>query len=1258
MISKKLLVGGINADDSHILLDPKEYLNAFNLRFTTSENGSVGEMSNIEGNTLLNTTINSTGTTTTWSLPSGTNRTIGAYEDTPNKRVFFFNWNYNGEHGIYCYDSKVGLVYTVLVSSNTNDGLSFSNDITGVAMIGSLLYWTDGVNPQRRINVDAAIKANHPTYSTTYDAYKTMILGVITPGSGYTNGTYTNISLTGGTGSGAKATFTIAGGAVTSVVVTYGGVGYVVGDTLSASGVVGGSGFSVQVKSLIASSVINVIRNQPAYPVTVNKGSDGTYPNNLIQGEAFQFAYRFIYRDFETSVFSPFSKLMNINTATENTAGYDYISVTIPLAQHIEQDVIRVEVAVKYILGGKMSVIKTFDSGFEAHNISTALTFKFYNDTVGVSVDDATSVKEFDSVPITSGALEIAKNRLFLGNNYDGYASPSTTSLSTSSTTVGSPSISANWKQLNYMISFTVYHFWFVDVGGISASGFYRSTGGTPTPDDYPTSYPTTLAWSNMVYIGNSMTSIYAYLTTVHGTTITSSNSLGVTSSGHTITITGGPSVIGTSDQNIFKTDATYKLGVVFYDFAGRRCGVVTNDSCKETTADRTYADLVATSKIDWTLSNSSALTEIPSWASYYSILMTKCMRTSYFIQMKADGLIYIKKDSTTGVYATDATYADTHFGLGINVKSLYSNGLGYAYQEGDILKLYLSSGAAPTSLKVKDTWNDYVIVDLYNYSTYTAAVYEIYTPYTKSATEVYYEQGDMYSILNPGTSSRTYSTVLGSVKGDITSIQRTISSTPYQFEAMAPIDKYWKQWNTNGGRPNIEITAKPVQKKVSVYWSNVVMLGTEINGLSTFDSLDQMQLPVELSSIKYLGLVNKIESEGTVMLAIGEQETASLYLGEAQVFDNTGNSFLASSSGVIGNINVLRGSFGTLNPESIVRYLGSVYWFDSIKGAHVRYDNNGLTPVSNNKMMKYFRKVGQDMMSNSSLKIFGGVDPYHGEFLMYAPRASYKPKNTVLSDMSLYTTSISYSGSGSVFVSLYAGYLYKITLSSGVTASYNGESITDTFIADDSDYISISAPSSGSFTLQILLRGIYEAYDGQGGTWAYQPGIDRYTSQYSFRPEWMSLVANRLITFKAGKPYIHNSTTYNTFYGDSHHSAIAFVHNEAGNVTKTYTSFDTAGTTPDVVHVRTEIPNVQSSDIRLADFRVKEGVNYSAIYRDRLSPNVTGTADEKVSKGDVIRGEVAKFMVVFFSPLTIIRQKFADIGFSLSRGHNSTQNQ
>jgi hypothetical protein len=78
-------------------------------------------------------------------------------------------------------------------------------------------------------------------------------LGAITGGSAYTAGTYFDVPLTGGSGSGALATITVAGGAVTAVTITDGGLQYGVANTLSAAATnIGGtgSGFSVPVASV------------------------------------------------------------------------------------------------------------------------------------------------------------------------------------------------------------------------------------------------------------------------------------------------------------------------------------------------------------------------------------------------------------------------------------------------------------------------------------------------------------------------------------------------------------------------------------------------------------------------------------------------------------------------------------------------------------------------------------------------------------------------------------------------------------------------------------------------------------------------------------------------------------------------------------------------------------------------------------------------------------------------------------------------
>lgn len=102
---------------------------------------------------------------------------------------------------------------------------------------------------------DAAYSAelHYYYYPTSIVQSAIATFGAITAGSAYTNGTYFNVPLTGGSGSGATARVVVSGGAVTSVTLQNPGVFYAVGNTLSAaaSSIGGtGSGFSIPVATV------------------------------------------------------------------------------------------------------------------------------------------------------------------------------------------------------------------------------------------------------------------------------------------------------------------------------------------------------------------------------------------------------------------------------------------------------------------------------------------------------------------------------------------------------------------------------------------------------------------------------------------------------------------------------------------------------------------------------------------------------------------------------------------------------------------------------------------------------------------------------------------------------------------------------------------------------------------------------------------------------------------------------------------------
>ncbi len=1183
MIRKKVFIGGINTDDADFLIDTKQFIGGLNIRFATSRLGEFGKVQNVEGTREITQTAGYYyETPEAWSLPGGNNETIGAVEDPVRQRVYFCNKNSNGDHAIYAYDLLTGLIFTVIEDDDIEFGLAFDNDIHSMDIYGDLLYWTDNVEWQKRINTEAGIKAHHNWYVTEVEAY--------------------------------------------------------------------------DISSPIPNSVFTLIRNQPAYAPTIEKIVDSGFLNNFIEEGAFQFQYRFVYRDGEESVLSVLSETANYNLEDDT---FNAITITIPTLQKITQDVLRVDLVVKYLPLGNAFIIKTWDKEvaedlleIEDHNDEIAdLEYTFYNDIIGIALDQAYYTKQFDAVPRYSEALAVGKNKLFLGNNLDGYDTPAITSMAITAVVTDGTAPTLIWWEFTYYLDEALTtpntDYYLQILGTVSDDGFYQyfSMGSIPP-------FPSSVDFvTDLDFVGTTVESVWVDIVVLPERVISASATT------ETSDLTSAPPVAGNVGAVVFKSDASIKTGMVFFDEAGRKCGVVTNDSLKLTTIDRTYADPAYTNSVDWSVNNINALTEIPVWAWSYAPVIQKCMRTRFFIQANVGDFTYIKYD-VDGVYTTDGTYAETHVGVGVNISALIGLGLGYTFQANDIVKIYDNASSAVYRLKVRDTFGQYIVADLVDLGTLPGTftpLIEIYSPYFPSVSEPYFEVGQKFPITNAGESTRQYSVTNGSFKGDVTVIERSFDGNDYLAEAMSPNDTIWQIWNTHHGRSNIVTKFGEQRKTVNVVWSNQSIYGTKVNGFSTFDALDSDEMPAELATLRKLCLVDKIESEGNIMLGIGEKQTVSIYLGETQVHDNGTNTFLSTTTGTIGTKNVLKGGYGTINPESVSVDSGKVYWFDAIRGCSVSYSSNGLFAVSSYKMFKFHKLMGQ-LVRENGYKVYGGYDPFHDEPLFFFPHITSIPQGTILEDVELNSYEYESTLDSVSMPDIKEGRVYKLTLPPYTVATYQGEEIVgDIFTARTSQLLTLSTSSifPRAVTVTEIMRSVYEPYDGDGGVEAFSANNDMWVGKRSFKPQWFASAGNNLVSFFAGKIYVHDDTNnYNTFYGTAFDSILAGIHNDDGNAVKLYRAVSVEGDLFDIMHFRTEKPNVQSTDLYASEFKNAEGLHRAGLKRDRLSPNDEGTYDEKLFTGDEMRGEVLKFQGVFSSPSSLKSVKFVNIKFDPSLSH------
>lgn len=1142
---KKFFDNGIDADLAEHLVPPNSYISGNDFRIGTTDKGGAGYIENILKNAEKFHT-----------LPSGgTNIRIGFAADDENGWIIKFNFNSIGDHGVYLYDIIGDLWYTVLLDADVDGGLNFDKYhlINGAFIINEILYFNDYYNEPRSINLGAFISA--------YGASPLP--------------------------SPAEADY------VVSLPVDY--------------------------------TEITLIKKGPSIPPAIFKEWGSTFDNNFIANDSFQFAVRWKFFTGEETVLNDWSASSFLNDPNQT---FNVIRVVVDGTEIMPQGVRLVQLIVKPSSTGKAFVIKTWDRLVPSEKTeidNQALSFVFYGNINGEPIDSPSLVRPFYSVPLLSGSMAPGKNRILLGNNLEGYDTPLTTSLSatlTSQSTGGTSSVVKNLVEVRLAFGLAgpnndyAYGGWYVylNEGGVTP-GYYLVNGTEKTsvgsvggldPNQYyyfaPSldPPPATASPASLTFRGDTVAQVQENV----GNAFSGGQIEGSQFYTRATTI----SVLGLSVTvyNIIKSNSIYKLGVVFYDRYLRKCGVVFTDDIVSI-PKRNYSLSSVTTSINWTLGYSNVLEEIPDWAYYYQVVRTLNLRTRYFIESYDEEVRYATRGSDGLLDFTGTTYTINTVAIGINSKALLQANLGYVFSEGD-QAIIIDDSNNLNELPVIGQEGEYILLkpkDIGN-TTSKKFVYEVYVPYKTSEHEPFYGMGQMLKVTNPGTSLRTYGTLSGVFRYDAFAFTRNYNATAYFAEAMNPNDTYFERWDTDAGKPSLITKLGQKQYETGVRFSNVIIDETQTNGLSAFEALNRETLPEGMGTITKLVQAAKVQKDGNIILALCEQEAASVYLGETEVFDAEGNSFLAKSDKFIGQVNVLKGGFGCSNHESVVAFHGQVAWYSKKMASFVVYSNNGVYPISENGMKRVANLFTQDYsgLSVSEIEalgsrpfIFGGVDPFHDEIYFSIPSTLSTPPK---------------------------GYL--------------------------PDYVSPDIP----------IVYPYDIYDGTAKVLVYQLKKDRWAAPHNYQTEGFIDIRNFLFSSKNGSLYKHNTddgtaNTYSKWYGANVIPSIGFILNEDASDIKEYLTLSVEGNfTPTFVQLRCELPNVQDSDAQSqSEFTIREGVAYLPIKRDRLSPNVTGTYDQKLYTGDKMRGQYMKVFVEFETN-ALIQIRFFNVGYSSSLGQKT----
>jgi len=164
-------------------------------------------------------------------------------------------------------------------------------------------------------------------------------------------------------------------------------------------------------------------------------------------------------------------------------------------------------------------------------------------------------------------------------------------------------------------------------------------------------------------------------------------------------------------------------------------------------------------------------------------------------------------------------------------------------------------------------------------------------------------------------------------------------------FISENPTNIYSQIWSSDIGQSNV-VNENQRQKRIlqGIVFSNPLIQGTQINGLSKFNSIDNRQAPLENGPITALVRTSATQREPGVLLAIGTNGVSSFYYDGIQLTNVDGTANVSTSDKYLASQRPLVGNYGAQKLRNVcVTPLGTVYfWSENIKD-WIRYTNAGL---------------------------------------------------------------------------------------------------------------------------------------------------------------------------------------------------------------------------------------------------------------------------------------------------------------------------
>ena len=188
------------------------------------------------------------------------------------------------------------------------------------------------------------------------------------------------------------------------------------------------------------------------------------------------------------------------------------------------------------------------------------------------------------------------------------------------------------------------------------------------------------------------------------------------------------------------------------------------------------------------------------------------------------------------------------------------------------------------------------------------------------------------------------------------------------------------------------------------------------------------------------------------------------------------------------------------------------VYFVDIKRGAVLRYANDGLTAISEYKMIDFFRDkmdeyqtITQDDKLGGTLKIIGGYDPRHGEYVITFP--------------SIYNTD---TGTDDVDRNQFSKAAINFNAASKLADGVVDYDFDKRAVEDNQ----VDAIYDEDKVIQVIDNG--REKQTTGTTLAFNEKGNRWHSFYTFYPEYYSSIHRTFVSFKFGNLYKHDADSSN----------------------------------------------------------------------------------------------------------------------------------